>query len=229
MSGPEPGLDQRPFVPVEDHRVDDHHHERGRSVPPGSVSDPGLACRARMSLYSWSAQMRNIAVPLVRLGRDRFALRATLSGVKNVPALVVLLAGVLTLALIMDVELRTAEGPPTGDLTRRQDEAYTDLYFENPKALSRTYLTMRPQSLSFAIHNVEQRDIGYRYALLVDGVAQVTSATPVLRTGENYRVNARYMIQGERPRVKVEIRLLATGQSIHFWSTRSTRSDKEGA
>jgi hypothetical protein len=88
---------------------------------------------------------------------------------------------------------------------------------------------MHPQSLSFTIHNVEQRDIGYRYALLTDGVAQVTSVTPILRTGETYQVNQRYVIQGERPRVEVEIRLLETGQSIHFWSTRSTESDREGA
>lgn len=109
--------------------------------------------------------------------------------------------------------------PPSPSFTveNRQEEQFTELYFDDAQALTKTYVVGKPQAVAFSVHNLEGRNVRYTYLVLVDGGLVASGTTPNVPDSGFYHVQRLYTIRAARARVKIEIRLLTVGQSIHYW------------
>lgn len=104
--------------------------------------------------------------------------------------------------------------------TTREPEHFTELYFSEPQNLVKTYGPGDKVPFNFAIHNLEGRDIVYRYRVYADDQSQATSTEVRVASKELKFVSSDVLIAGPGPRVKVTIELIDQRQSIHFWVER---------
>ena len=109
--------------------------------------------------------------------------------------------------------------------TTHQNEPLTELYFENVQELPKTYLPGKTQSVTFTIHNMEGGNVRYNYIVLAGGALVTDSVTPVIADSASDHIKQQFAIRGRSSRVEIEVRLLTTGESIHFWSVLAGKGE----
>ncbi|HVQ44893.1 MAG TPA: hypothetical protein VMT30_08120 [Candidatus Saccharimonadia bacterium] len=101
--------------------------------------------------------------------------------------------------------------------TAQQPEAYTELYFTHPDKLAKTAPASQSRIIEFTVHNLEGRTTAYPYAIYRDD-QQIATGTITLNNFATSPVNQSLVIAGTKTRTMITVKLLNTGQSIHFWT-----------
>ncbi len=104
-----------------------------------------------------------------------------------------------------------------------QPERLTELYFVKPPILPVVYTSNKPINFTFALHNLEQRDMHYGYTVSVgDGLnTQVlVNHTVSVKKAIVQLIPLKLAIPLTSTRVLVSVNITGTNQSIDFWVAR---------
>jgi hypothetical protein len=101
-----------------------------------------------------------------------------------------------------------------------QGETFTELYFEDYAGISRE----APQSgkavpFSFVINNLEGVDKSYNYIVYFQNDEKkflMDKGTVDLDDGQGFSVKENYVFQGNYPEGRVVVKIINSGQEIHF-------------
>lgn len=103
--------------------------------------------------------------------------------------------------------------------TTHQPTPYTELFFTRPEALTGTYRPGAVQDVTFGIRNHEGRGMDYTFDVRVDGRRVGQPQHVVVSDGGGQTVRRGITVGGSADRVLVEVVLVTTGQSIHYWTS----------
>src|SRR3989344_6070905 len=104
--------------------------------------------------------------------------------------------------------------------TTKKPETFTELYFEDHINLPGKIEIGKEQSFRFTIHNLEYRDMTYKYETkAVDDKEEITlSSGSVTLSHDEYRtINENFVLATASGKTKIQVTLVDKNQSIDFW------------
>jgi len=104
--------------------------------------------------------------------------------------------------------------------TTVQPETFTELYFENHINLPKKIQSEKKQAFTFTIHNLEYKNMNYRYAVnaLIDkDVVLLSSGSATLAHDAYKSIDESYTLATTSARIKIEVLLIDQDQPISFW------------
>ncbi len=131
------------------------------------------------------------------------------------------IALVLTLILLTVPSLRAGTKKFLTLSTTHQPERLTELYFADLPNLPLTYQADRSIPVSFTVHNLEERDMTYRYIVYATTTSPPQIQTVSIPKGVTQTIIANLPATDYGERVPVAVELIDQQQSIHFWVSRS--------
>jgi hypothetical protein len=109
--------------------------------------------------------------------------------------------------------------------TTRQPEHYTELYFAEPSKIPSHVQTGQTVPVSFVVHNIEARDMTYRYTVTyTDAAGAVTTFadnTIIISNGQLQTITHNVVVPAGTGRGQVAVQLINKGQTVHFWLERT--------
>jgi len=104
--------------------------------------------------------------------------------------------------------------------TSRQPEYLTELYFNDHLKLPKTYQAGTTETFNFTIHNQEGHDFTYTYLITINGKRYLQPRQIAVPNGASRTVRKTIAINDTSNRAEVQVSLLGTGQTIHYWTER---------
>lgn len=98
--------------------------------------------------------------------------------------------------------------------------SYTELYFSNNNYLPSTLQTNSPVKFSFVIHNVENKDYTYTYAVYnIDNSKKILfdQKTITLKNNQQITINELYLPKDLTNNQEIMVNIVNLNQSIDFW------------
>lgn len=99
-------------------------------------------------------------------------------------------------------------------VARPEPESFTELYFNNHQDLPK--YNQDAYEFSFSIHNLENKDINYKYQILVDDKI-VLFDTIEVKDKEEAVIPVSIEINKDFERARIQVLLPEKDQEIHFW------------
>jgi uncharacterized membrane protein len=104
--------------------------------------------------------------------------------------------------------------------TTKKPETFTELYFKDHINLPGKIEVGKKQSFSFTIHNLEYKNMTYRYEVkAIDDNTDLTvySGSDTLSHDEYKTIDGSYTVATASGRMKIEVLLPDQNQAIHYW------------
>jgi uncharacterized membrane protein len=104
--------------------------------------------------------------------------------------------------------------------TTKKPETFTELYFGDHIDLPKKIEIGKKQSFSFTIHNLEYKDMTYKYEISAfddEADRSIYSDSVNLSHDEYKTIGGSYTVATASGRIKIEVLLVNKNQSIHFW------------
>ncbi len=99
-------------------------------------------------------------------------------------------------------------------IARPEPESFTELYFNDHQNLPK--YSQDSYNFSFTIHNLENKDINYKYQVLVDDKIALFN-TIEIKDKENITIPVSIKIDKDFKKAKIQVLLPEKQQEIHFW------------
>jgi hypothetical protein len=104
--------------------------------------------------------------------------------------------------------------------TTVKPETFTELYFEDHLNLPKKIELEEEQSFKFTIHNLEHKDMTYKYDIkAIDNKEDITlsSGSATLSHNEYKTIDESYILATTSGRMKIQVLLVDQNQSIDYW------------
>jgi len=105
--------------------------------------------------------------------------------------------------------------------TTVKPETFTELYFEDHLSLPNEVTLFKKNSFKFTIHNLENKDMEYKYEIYVDMTKKrkrmMDKGSVLIKNNEYKTISEEFTITIPIQRVKVAVNLISKSQQIHFW------------
>lgn len=114
--------------------------------------------------------------------------------------------------------------------TSAKPEPFTELYFEKHDKLPHEVTPSKPSAFTFTIHNLEQKNMQYRYIVYADlGGEKITvdEGTIPLAHNTSKSVTERFKTDNLEGRMKMVVELPEKQQDISFWIEGKENNEKQ--
>jgi hypothetical protein len=104
--------------------------------------------------------------------------------------------------------------------TTVKPETFTELYFEDHLKLPTTLVPNKEYSFKFTIHNLENKEMNYKYQVYVEDANQkflLDNDSVVIKKDESKTIPETLHLPGLNTKAKVVINLTNKNQQIDYW------------
>jgi hypothetical protein len=107
----------------------------------------------------------------------------------------------------------------------KNNEPLTELYFDDHLDLPKTAEINKEYNFSFAIHNLEYQEMGYKYEITIEYNNRkfiLDKNIIYLNNEETKHIQGKFTIPDKFDRAKITVNLINKNQAIHFWVDKTS-------